>query len=417
MNRLTLEKVAGLTKPGRYCDGGGLYLCVRNGGSRQWEFRFRWGKARKVVGLGGFPAVSLAAAREAAVTAREQLRSGVDPLDHRRTKMAEAEVHIPTFGVVADEYLATMEPSWKNRTHRANWRRSLKVQAKPLRSMRVDLIDSDDVVRTLMPYWQSRPETGRRLRGRVERILDVARAKKYRSDENPAAWTGHLQLRLPEQKGRRGHYKAVPWQAIPEFMASLRLRDGVVAACLEFTILTAGRSSETRFSETGEVGYDGRVWIVPAERMKRGVEHGVPLSRDALKLWKRYEHAERKIVFRASDGEPMSENAMLAVIKDMKVDATVHGFRSSFRDWAGEATDYPRELAEMALSHVVGNEVELAYRRGQAIERRRQLMEDWAAYCRSWNGISGPVPLPRLAPAKSVPRASDDRESVLAARQ
>lgn len=391
--RLTVKEVSALKKEGRYCDGGGLYLCVREGGSRQWEFRFRWGGVRKVIGFGGLPDVSLATARDAAAVARGQIKSGIDPQEARRANKVRVETDVPTFGVLADEYLESVVSSFKNAAHRANWMRSLKVQAKPIRNKRVDQIDLDDVIATLKPYWISRPETGRKLRGRIEKIFDVARVRKHRTTENPAAWTGHLELMLPVQDKTKKHHKAVPWQAIPEFMAKLRKRYGVGAACLEYTILTAARTQESLFAEPGEVSADGVVWKVPETRMKRHVEHSVPLSRDALQVWKQNARADQKFVFRSQDGvSAMSENSMLAVLRDMNVDATVHGFRSSFRDWAGEATDYPRELAEMALSHVVGNEVELAYRRGQAVERRRQLMEDWAAYCRSWDGVSSSLP-------------------------
>jgi integrase len=406
IHKLTARSVETITKPGRHSDGGGLYLVVTKEGHRKWVFiSIRNGK-RQDMGLGraGRGGVSLAKAREAAAAAREALATGADPLAARRAAERE-RARVPTFGEMADHLIASMTPEWRNEKHRAQWSMTLTKYAAPLRVLPVDKVTTEDVLQVLKPLWTTRPETASRLRGRIERVLDAAKALGQRSGENPALWRGHLANLLPKrQKLTRGHHAAMPFVDVPAFMAKLRERDALAARALEFLILTAARSGEVYGARWSEIDLDNKVWTVPAARMKAGRVHRVPLTSRAVAI------LEEAAKLRADDiadalifpgrrsGRPMSVMAMEMLLRRMGHDAvTVHGFRSSFRDWAGECTHFPREVAEAALAHVVGDETERAYRRGDALAKRRELMEAWAAFCDPRMAAGNVVPLERRA--------------------
>jgi integrase len=364
-------------KAGRHSDGGGLYLNVSPSGSKSWVFMWVRGGKRREMGIGTYPAVSLAKARKLAEANRAAVEEGRDPIAER------AKETEPTFGECADAFVAGMEASWRNEKHRAQWRMTLTDYCAPIRSRRVSQVTTQDVLSVLTPIWSEKPETASRLRGRVERVLDYAKAKGWREGENPALWRGHLKNVLPvRQKLTRGHHAAMPYAEVPAFVVRLRASEAMAARALEFTILTAGRSGETRGATWPEIDLEKALWVIPAHRMKAGKEHRVPLPPRAVDLLRDlHELRTSELVFPGQKkGRPLSVMAMDMLLRRMKVDVTVHGFRSAFRDWAGEETGFPRDVAEQALAHAVGDATERAYRRGDALEKRRKLMDAWAGY-------------------------------------
>ncbi len=369
--------------PGIYCDGDGLYLCVTQSLRRTWVYRFSWQGRRCEMGLGSTRDVSLAAAREARDAARRKLKSGRNPIEARREDARI--VAKPTFGEIADALLETKASEWRNEKHKDQWRASLVEIAAALRPLPVDKVGTEDVLRVLTPIWLERHETASRTRGRIEAVLDAAKAQGHRTGENPARWKGHLEHLLPKRsKLSRGHFAAMPYSDVPAFMEQLRGVDTASARALEFAILTAARSGEVYGATWGEIDLDAKVWTIPAARMKAAREHRIPLCDRAVAILQKL--AEAKIsafVFPGRRaGQPLSHVAMAKVIDRLGVeDATVHGFRSAFRDWTGNETHHPREVAEAALAHVVGDAAEQAYRRGDALEKRRALMQAWAQYC------------------------------------
>ncbi len=385
LRKLSSRTVASLTTPGKHGDGGGLYLDIDKDGRRRWIFlAIRDGKRREM-GLGGCPAVSLAEARAKADEARKLVAAGVDPIEARRDA-GKAEAGKPTFGECADKFIEAKSSEWRNDKHRAQWKMTLEKYAAPLRSRPVDEIDTAAVLTVLRPLWQTRSETASRLRGRIESVLDAAKAESHRSGENPARWKGHLdKLLAKRQQLTRGHHAALPYSDVPRFISELRAMNAMTAKALEFAILTAARSGEVLGARWDEIDLGAKVWTVPATRMKAAREHRVPLSGRAIEILD--ELAEGKtgdFIFQGQRaGRPLSDMAMEMALRRMKMDATTHGFRSSFRDWAGEETHFPREVAEAALAHVIGDKAEQAYRRGDALEKRRGLMEAWANYCAS----------------------------------
>lgn len=421
--------------PGVYGDGGGLYLRVKPDGRAAWTLRYQIAGKRRDLGLGrakGVGAVSLAEARQKAADARRMVDQGRDPLDVRdaeaascrAAEAASARMDISTFQAVADDFLAAREAGWKNDKHRLQWDATLRTYAFPLiGTMPVDQIGTADVLRVLRPIWEVKPETAGRVRGRIEAILGYAAALDHRpKGHNPASWRGNLDATLPplakmktrvrEVAGRAAHHPALPWERMPEFMRAVAARDGAAALALRFAILTAARTSEVIGATWAEVNEAGRLWTVPASRMKGGAEHRAPLSEAALTVLA--EAAERSggrngPVFQ-STGRRLTDMALTMAVRRMQGDGkprwtdvggrpvTVHGFRSTFRDWAGERTDTPREVAEAALAHTVGNKVEAAYRRGDALEKRRSLMEQWAAWC-AGDGSAEVLPLRRSGAA------------------
>lgn len=368
-------------KPGKHEDGHGLRLVVSPSGARKWVLRFMRAGKRVEMGLGSFPTVSLAHARELAADARRLVKTGKDPLAARR---AERTGGVPTFGEMADRLIESIEHGFRNAKHRYQWRQTLTQYAGPLRPKPVDAITTEDVLECLKPIWTTKAETASRLRGRIERVLDAAAARGLRSKDNPARWRGHLSALLPKrQRLTRGHHAAMPFSDVSEFLARLRGIDGIGARALEFTILTAARTGEVIDARWPEIDLDGRVWIVPATRMKAGREHRVPLTERVLEILNDMAAMRTgEFVFPGSRrGRPLSNMAMRMTARRAGIEYTVHGFRSAFRDWAGERTNFPREVAEAALAHVVGDATERAYRRGDALEKRRALMAAWAAFC------------------------------------
>lgn len=376
INRLTSRTVDSKNTPGLHPDGQGLYLRIGKG--KRWVFLYQWNQKRREMGLGPASGSNLAQARRDAATAREMVRQGVDPIAARQ---AEKRVGI-TFGEVADGYIASHKEGWRNAKHRQQWTNTLTTYAASLRPLPVADITTADVLGVLRPIWTVKPETASRVRGRIENILDAAKARGLRAGENPAAWRGNLAHLLPKRsKLTRGHHRALPYAQMPCFWQALGVRTGVAAKALQFTILTAARTSETLGARWSEIDLQAGVWSIPAGRTKGAKLHRVPLSLEALAILEAVRPFGREFVFPNPEGKPLSNASMDAVLKRMKVDATVHGFRSTFRDWAGEETVFAREVVELALAHKIGSEVERAYRRGDALEKRRAVMAAWSEFC------------------------------------
>jgi integrase len=379
LNRLTALQAAKLKTPGRHSDGGGLYLSIDDGGRRRWMFMYARGGKRVELGLGSGRDLPLAAARTVAAALREILAARGDP----KTERAKLKA-VPTFGAFADAYVEAMTPSWRNPKHAAQWKMTLTTYAAAIRDRPINEIETDDVLNVLQPLWKRTPETGEGLRGRIENVLNAAKAKGYRFGENPAAWRGHLDQLLPKrQRLSRGHHAALPFDLTPALMADLRARRAVAARALEFTILTAARSGEVLGASWDEIDHDRRLWNVPPERMKAGREHRVPLSPHAIKILSEVaKMGTNGYIFPGpKPGTALSSMAMSMLLRRMKSEVTVHGFRSTFRDWASETTGFPHEVCEMALAHTIANKAEAAYRRGDLFDKRRKLMEAWAAFC------------------------------------
>jgi integrase len=377
LNRLNARTVVTVTKPGRHADGGNLYLSVSKTGAKSWVFMFKWHGKQTELGFGSTRDVTLARARELAAVARAKLADGIMPSG---LKGAPGSA---TFGAVADKLIEAMRPSWRSEKHAQQWEMSLTKYAAPLRNLPVEKIDTADVLAVLQPIWLDRYVTARRLRDRIERVLDAAKARGLRQGENVARWRGHLDHLLPRRpKLDRKHLAAMPYTDVPEFMAKLREITDVTARALEFTILTAARRGEVLGAECTEFNIDGTLWTIPATRMKGGREQQVPLSQRAIQIVREMMQLRDAFVFPGrSQGAPLSGNMMQNLLRHrMKVDATVHGFRSSFRDWAGDCTSFPHDVVEAALAHTISNRTEAAYRRSSALEKRRQLMQAWDNY-------------------------------------
>jgi integrase len=388
INKLSARKVETVIEPGRHSDGNGLYLYVDAAGAKRWLFMFRWQGKRREMGLGGIARVSLAQARGRAAEARALLAEGRNPISARSAIDAERR-SMPTFAAFADELLPEICKGFRNEKHRDQWASTLKAHAGPLAAVALDAVTTELVLKALGPIWHAKPETASRVRGRIERVLDAARARGLIKPpwENPARWRGHLDNLLPRRQAlSRGHHAAIPYQEVPAFMAELAKRQSMAARALELTIYCASRSGEILGATWAEFDLDNAVWAIPATRMKAGRQHRVPLSAPALSLVTALREASTSdFVFPGQKpGRPLSNMAMEMLLRRMKrLDVTVHGFRSSFRDWAGETTAFPREIAEAALAHVVGDQTERAYRRGDALARRRELMEAWAKFITS----------------------------------
>lgn len=391
-NKLNVRQIASLSKVGVHSDGGGLYLRVRDSGSRSWLFIYTYDGKRREMGLGSDLDVPLAKAREKAAAARDLVLEGKDPQAERTQTKAAAKPAM-AFGRFALEWLDNVESGFSNPKHRQQWRNTLTTYAAPLFPLPIKEVTTEAILEVLKPIWLSKAETASRVRGRIERVLDAAKATGLRDCENPARGRGHLDLLLPKRtKTEVKHNAALPFREIAGFMLELSKRPAMAARALEFTILTAARSGETRGMTWGEISFDQRLWTVPGSRMKAGKTHKVPLSDAALAILHNVKPADagvEALVFPAQRGGAMSDMALSQLLKRMKRDdITVHGFRSTFRDWAGELTQFGREEIEMALAHTIASEVERAYRRDRAIPKRRDLMAAWAKYCRSTdNGV------------------------------
>ncbi|WP_331374325.1 tyrosine-type recombinase/integrase [Sinorhizobium chiapasense] len=369
--------------PAYPCFGNNLHLRVSKKGVASWIFRWKSGGKQTDLGLGSFTGkgkagrVSLAVARRKADAIHEMIANGIDPKAQRRKDKG------PTFGKCADEYIEKEKPAWKSAIHARQWETTLQVDAAALRGKRVATIQVEDVLEVLQPIWLKKPETAKRLRGRIERVLDFAKVRGLREGENPARWKGNLDHVLArKQELVRGHHRAMHYDDVPDFMKRLRMTAGAGARALEFTILSAARTSETLGARWSEFDLERKLWVVPASRMKTGKDHVVPLTEGMLAIIARV-HAEDSsgFVFRSGDEDkPLSNMAMTAVLRRLNVQCTTHGFRSSFRDWAGNKTAHHRETAEECLSHLVGNKVERSYRREQAIDKRRELLGAWGQY-------------------------------------
>lgn len=386
LNKLNVRQVAALKVLGRHSDGGGLYLRITLNGAKSWVFMATGGGKRSEIGLGAVSSVSLATARQMAAEMREAVAQGGDPRSLlRKTGLAE-QVAPVTFGAFAEDYIASVEEGWKNPVHRQQWRSSLRDHAALLNEVAINEIGTEQVLAVLQPIWLVKPETARRVRGRIEKILAAAKAMgvRERDANNPAAWRGHLDVLLPRQrKNGQNHHAALAYQDAPAFMAELSKRPALAARCLEFTILTAARSGESLGSTWREVNLENFTWTVPGGRMKADREHVVPLSPAAVSLLKGLEPgsgpAEQRIF--QVNGAARSNMAMAMLLRRMGRDnVTVHGFRSTFKDWALNETPYPDELSEEALAHAIGSKVRRAYRRGIALDRRRELMDAWAIF-------------------------------------
>jgi len=389
-----------LAAPGLHFVGGvaGLALQVNERGARSWVLRVQIGDKRRDMGLGGFPDVSLAGAREAARAARAKVRAGIDPVaDSRalRSAMKADQAQAKTFKFCALAYIDTHEVGWRNAKHAQQWRNTLDTYAYPLiGDLLVRDIGLPHVLAVLEPIWTKKTETASRLRGRLESILDWATTRGYRAGPNPARWKGHLDTVLPAagSVADAGHHRALPFGEVGAFMRALRSQAGISAQALEFTILTAARSGEVRGARWIEIDLDAATWTVPGERMKAGREHRVPLSDAALAILGALPHGDpTALVFGSPRGSMLSDMSLTAVLRRMNVDAVPHGFRSSFRDWCAERTNYPHEVAEMALAHAMGDKVEAAYRRGDLFEKRRRLMQDWTDFCAKPESRKGSV--------------------------
>jgi integrase len=385
IHKLTARAAETISKPGRHGDGGGLYLSVSADGRRRWVFLYTWRGKLREAGLGSASkgGVTLKAARDKAAEGRAFVKAAVDPIAEWNRPEAEA---VPTFAKMADDYVDAQKGGWRNEKHRAQWTMTLTSYCEAIRNTPVDEIDTEAVLSVLKPLWARAPETASRLRGRIEAVLDAAKAKGHvgRNEANPARWRGHLDKLLPKRsKLTRGHHAAMPYKDVPKFIGELVLREATAARGLEFCILTATRTSEALQARWSEFDLDDKLWILPAERTKAGRAHRVPLSDRAMNILREMEKAKAgDYVFPGNRAKrPLSNMAFEMLLRRAKSKFTAHGFRSSFRDWAGNETHFPRELAEHALAHVIGDKAEQAYRRSDALARRRELMDAWARYC------------------------------------
>lgn len=389
IEKLSALKVTRASKPGHYGDGGGLYLQVGPNGGKSWIFRYKRQGRERQMGLGPLHTVSLAEARERARHARQCLIHGVDPMDKRDKELLAVRAEQARdldFDACAKQYIDSHEAGWRNGKHRHQWESTIRVHVSPqVGKIHVRRIDTPLVLKVLEPIWRTKTETASRIRERMERILSWATIRGYREGENPARWRGHLDEMLPEPAKLKKieHHPALPFEEIGAFMAAVMAQKGISARALELTVLTACRTGEVLGARWEEVDFDGQVWTIPAERTKANRPHRVPLAPEAAAILSGQVGLDATLVFPgARVGLPLSNMAMLTLLRRMnRDDITVHGFRSTFRDWAAEKTDYPRELAEMALAHTVGSAVENAYRRSDLFAKRRLLMVEWARYC------------------------------------
>lgn len=396
INQLSDKGIRKNLEPGLYGDGNGLYLQVSDRNTKAWIFRFMIrGRARKM-GLGDIDQVSLKDARKLAQAKRLLVVDGIDPIEDRNARklaaVAEREAQkakATTFRQCAEAYIKAHEAGWKSAKHGAQWMATLEAYAFPeIGSLPVGLVDRNHIMKILEPIWTTKTETASRVRGRIEKILDRAKAIGLRDGDNPARWVGHLDQLLPRktQVSPVEHFAALPYKQLPAFMAKLRKRDGISARALEFTILNITRTSNTIGARWDQIDQKEKTWTIPGQALKgkkgkRRPDHVIPLSERALQILRDLPRDGEFVFPGGKEGASLSNMAMAELLKEMGVDATVHGFRSTFKDWSTEQTSYANELTEMAMAHVVSNKVEAAYRRGDMREKRVRLMQDWASYC------------------------------------
>jgi integrase len=411
--KLSAVKVEKAKGPAVLHDGNGLYLRVAVTGAKAWVYRFALGGKRHDMGLGPYPLFGLAEARQKALEQRKLRHEGADPLENKRAQWASQRMAAAkgrTFKEVAEEYIGRNQAGWRNAKHCKQWRSTLETYVFPkLGDLPVAAIDTGLVIQVLDEIWQEKTETASRVRGRIEMVLDAATVRGYREGPNPAAWKGNLAHTFPSRRKVRRveHLAAMPFDEVPAFMVELRRRVGMAARALEFAILTAARTEEALGATWGEIGIESRVWTVPAPRMKAEREQRFALSSAAIAVLEVVRPLALQTDSRPDPAAPvfpgrrralpLAEGAMLGVLKHMRHDVTVHGFRSSFRDWAAERTSFPREVVEMALAHTIASAVERAYRRGDLLERRVQLMEAWARFCTTPAAVGEIVPIGQRA--------------------
>ena len=387
MGKLTAKQIENLKKPGPYEDGDGLRLIIKGGGAKSWVLRYQFQNVRRDLGLGGYRKTSLGEARKKASEMHGLISKGIDPLEQKQSEKRakqEARAKTRTFRDCALEYIEAHRSGWKNTKHAQQWINTLETYAFPVIGKKsIGSVNTEDVLEILKPIWSTKPETASRVRSRIELVLDAAKAKRLRSGENPALWRGHLDKLLPKSTKVKAvkHHPAMPWSELPAFMQDLAKIDGLAARALEFTIFTACRSSEVLGATWNEIDVGNCVWIIPAERMKAEQEHRVPLSDAAMGVFVNLPYERNYLFPGMKKGRPLSNVSMLKVLERMQKDRyTVHGFRSTFRDWAAENTNAPRELCEQALAHRIADKAEAAYFRSDLFEKRRQLMEKWANF-------------------------------------
>jgi len=400
LGKLTALFVARVKQPGLYSDGGNLYLQVESESARSWIFRY----AGRYMGLGSAVVVGLQEARDLAHEYRKLRRQGIDPIEDRRAQQAQRRLDAAktiTFTQCAEGYIKAHRAGWRDAKHLQQWENTIAAYAEPIiGALPVQAIDTALMCKVLEPIWTAKPETASRVRGRIERILDWAKVRGYRDGENPARWRGHLDHLLPHHRKVKKvkHHAALPYADVPAFITELHTRDGVGARAFEFAILTATRSGEALGAEWNEFDLKGAMWTVPAARMKSGKEHRVPLAPSALKIIKDMADSKNgEFVFPGDNpGRPLAEKALWKVLHRLQVqNITVHGFRSTFRDWAAERTNYANHVVEMALAHTIGDKVEAAYRRGDLFDKRRRLMDEWARFCNTPAAAGAVIPLLR----------------------
>jgi integrase len=401
-DRLNALQVGKLAKPGYYCDGAGLYLQVAPSGSKSWIMRYTLAGKQREMGLGSFVTFTLAEARQRAREKRQLLADGVDPISAKREAVLQkslAAANVITFDKAATAFIEANSAAWRNAKHGEQWRNTLATYASPvIGKLPVSEVTTALVMRILEPIWSTKTETATRLRGRIEKVLDWAKVQGYRTGENPAAWRGHLQQALPKPSkvADAGHHAALPWADIGAFMQELRGMAGLGALAAELVILTATRTSEVLNATWEEFDLDAGLWVIPKERMKGFREHRVPLSDAAMAVLTKAqaESTDGVYVFTNSKGNALSNMVCLQTLKRMgRPELTIHGFRSTFRDWCSESTSYPRDVCEMALAHAIEDKSEAAYRRGDLLEKRRALMADWGAYCNTVRTGGDVVPI------------------------
>lgn len=384
---LTSTQVNALVADGVHWVAPSLYLQIRPQGTRSWLFRYSRNGENQWMGLGAASEKSLTEARDQSAVLRVQVRKGGDPMGEREQVAAKTKPRPkpPTFADCADKYIEAHRAGWKNAKHIEQWESTLRTYAGPVIGKKpVDQIAVEDVLKILQPIWSTKPETASRLRGRIEKVLGWATAMKYRTGDNPAAWSGALSHLLPaiSKVQKIEHHKAVPYAEVPALMKQLIGNDSISAKALIFTILTGARTGETIGATWAEIDLDNRLWVIPAERMKAGREHRVPLSARIIALLNKLPRHSKYVFANPRSGRGLSNLAMLMLLRGLRDDGvTVHGFRSAFSTWAREQTDYPREIVEACLAHASGDAVELAYRRTDFLDKRRELMEAWARFC------------------------------------